>query len=220
MYLPVLSRPETKSPSSGTRIISFLTNLRYHYVHNIKPMSTIVEKTLTVQVISISSSLSSARPAWSPNRWRLCTCRRHCRTSSPCSEARGASWEISSVFRRSEGRNWLDGFEVVQEYFPDAVVGKVFVAEAERYVIPANIYTTTATRKSTFKFEFASFEEQVRNTVGKYLDAWTEEQLSSLGITTTYDDWIVMENGFGWHDKGFLTSTSQSRSISSFWEAG
>ncbi|CZT41188.1 uncharacterized protein RSE6_00901 [Rhynchosporium secalis] len=173
------------------------------------------KKTLAVRVISISSSLSSARPAWAPNRWRLCTCRRHCRTSSPCSEARGARWEISSVFRRSEGRNWLDGFEVVQECFPDAVVGKVFVAEAERYVIPAEIYTTP-TRKSTFEFEFASFEEQVRNTVGTYLDLLTKEQPSSLGITTTYDDWIVMENGFGWYDKGYLTSISQLHSISSF----
>lgn len=72
----------------------------------------------------------------------------------------------------TKGTDWHDGFAVVKKYFPEAV-GKVFVAEAERYIVPANV-DTLKTRQA-FGFEFATFEEQAKSAVGNYLELLAKE---------------------------------------------
>ncbi|KAH7350683.1 hypothetical protein BKA65DRAFT_476059 [Rhexocercosporidium sp. MPI-PUGE-AT-0058] len=72
----------------------------------------------------------------------------------------------------AKGTNWNDAFAVLKKHFPESV-GKVFVAEAERYVVPANFDTLKTQR--AFEFEFANFEEQTKSAVGNYLGLLAEE---------------------------------------------
>ncbi|KAL2071870.1 hypothetical protein VTL71DRAFT_13105 [Oculimacula yallundae] len=71
-----------------------------------------------------------------------------------------------------KGSDWHSGFAVVKKYFPDAV-GKVFVTEAERYIVPANVDVTKT--EEAFDFKFASFEEQAKSAIGNYVDLLAKE---------------------------------------------